>query len=161
MNLFLYIPSHSAHPPNSTYSLIYGLLKTYMIQNTLLSDFTTTANLLFERLLDRGYQQENLKLLFVEAMEKLSDESLMKRLKKRKTIEQKHNNIISDNLPLFFHLPYNPRDISQSRVCLVYEDECETQKELTDNFRLLCNRKTGHYMQINQLTLAYHRPTNL
>ena len=33
MNLFLYIPNHSAHPTNTIQSLIYGLLQTYKRQN--------------------------------------------------------------------------------------------------------------------------------
>ena len=159
MNLFLYIPSHSAHPPNSTYSLIYGLMKTYMIQNSYLSDFITTVNLLFERLLDRGYQQEDLKLLFVKAMEKLLDEFTMNQ--RTKNSKRKEHHISSTNLPLFFHLPYNPRDVSRSQIRMIYEDECETQKESADNFKMFLNQNTGQFMRIRKLTLAYHRPTNL
>ena len=34
MNLFLYIPPHSVHPPGLMKSFIFGLLQTYYFQNT-------------------------------------------------------------------------------------------------------------------------------
>ena len=39
MNVFLYIPSNSAHPPGMIKSLIFGLLQTYYYQNTYKKDF--------------------------------------------------------------------------------------------------------------------------
>ena len=39
MNLFLYIPSNSAHPPGLLKSLIFGLLLTYFNQNKDTNDF--------------------------------------------------------------------------------------------------------------------------
>lgn len=50
MNLFLYIPSHLAHPPGQLQSLIYGLMKTYQLQNTHWKDFMNTVSLLYNRL---------------------------------------------------------------------------------------------------------------
>ena len=60
MNLFLYIPTHSAHPKNTVKSLIYGLLHTYKRQNPNQKDFIQLANLLFKRLKVRGHQTNDL-----------------------------------------------------------------------------------------------------
>ena len=54
MNLYLYIPPHSAHPASCLKGLIYGVLLRYWEQNTDHEDFVKLAGLLFRRLLDRG-----------------------------------------------------------------------------------------------------------
>jgi len=56
MDLFLYIPPHSSHPPGLMKSLIYGLLLTYFLQNTHRSDFFDMISLLHKRLLARGHR---------------------------------------------------------------------------------------------------------
>ena len=53
MNLYLYIPSHSAHPPGLLKSLIYGLVLTYHRQNTFKADLLHYTRLLYDRLLAR------------------------------------------------------------------------------------------------------------
>ena len=55
MNLFVYIPPHSSHPPGLMKSLIYGLSPTYFLQNTLRSDFLNMISLLYKRLFARGH----------------------------------------------------------------------------------------------------------
>ena len=153
MNLFLYIPPHSAHPRNSVNSLVYGLMKTYKLQNTRDEDFLNTTKLLFKRLLDRGYEHSNLKEVFLEAMSKLLDEKIMNRKKKDGTD--------SPETPLIFHLLYNPRDMSCSKIQLVYEEECATQTISANTFRNFLNRNTGETMKISKMIVAYHKPRNI
>ena len=71
MNLFLYIPTHSAHPKNTVKSLIYGLLHTYKRQNPNQKDFIQLANLLFKRLKVRGHQTNDLITNFKDALSRL------------------------------------------------------------------------------------------
>ena len=106
---------------------------------------------MFTRLLDRGYEQEDLKVVFTEAMRKLSTE---------KVHVNKKDRTFSDN-QLFFHLPFNPRDISRCTIRFIYEQECETQHESADSFKHFQNRNTGKVMTINKLTVAYHRAKNI
>ena len=71
MNLFLYIPHHSAHPTNTIKSLIYGLLQTYQRQNPNFNNFRSLAKLLFNRLKVRGHQPQQLRTYFRDALTKL------------------------------------------------------------------------------------------
>ena len=75
MNLFLYIPEHSAHPPGLIKSLITGLLETYWRHNSQKKDFISTARLLYERLLVRGHSPNKLKIMFTKAAERLEYKS--------------------------------------------------------------------------------------
>ena len=82
MNLFLYIPSHSAHPPGMTKSLIYGLLQTYYHQNTHHADFIENAKRLYKRLIARGHKPSTLQNFFNEATTKLSKQNTTQRKRK-------------------------------------------------------------------------------
>ena len=68
MNLFLYMPTHSAHPKNTVKSLMYGLLHTCKRQNPNKNDLNRLANLLFKRLKDQGHQTNDLIANFKDAL---------------------------------------------------------------------------------------------
>ena len=154
MNLLLYIPSHSAHPPKSVNNLVYGLMKTYRLQNSRTEDFLNTVQLLFQRLMDRGYEQKHLKEVFMEAMSKLDYQKVF-----TKGSEKDRTDSPGDNI--FFHLPYHPSDVSRSTIRFAYEQECETTYESADSFKHFKNRVTGGVMEVNKMTIAYHRPKNI
>ena len=78
MNLFLYIPALSAHPPGLLKSLIYGLLETYWRQNSHSRDYTKFSQLLHKRLLARGHDLKAINLLFTEAAIKIEAKSRTK-----------------------------------------------------------------------------------
>jgi hypothetical protein len=71
MNLFLYIPGHSAHPPGVVKSLIFGLLQTYFQQNKKESDFNMIVKQLFRRLLAWGHHFKDIHPIFLEAATKI------------------------------------------------------------------------------------------
>ena len=71
MNLFLYIPALSAHPPGRLKSLIYGLLETYWLQNLHSRDYTKFSQLLHRRLIARGHDLKTINVLFTEAAAKI------------------------------------------------------------------------------------------
>ena len=116
MNLFLYTPPHSAHPSNTTKSLIYSLLKTYQRQNPNLHDFHNMSKLLFQRLKLRGHKHHNLKTFFKDALTKLTSPY-------SRYLTQKTTNITlppphSSTYPsprnnLYLHLQYHPKGISR------------------------------------------------
>jgi hypothetical protein len=67
LNLFLYIPGHSAHPPGVLKSLIFGLVSTYKRQNSNTIDFQDNVKKLFRQLLSRGHTYKNIYPIFMEA----------------------------------------------------------------------------------------------
>ena len=154
-NLFLYIVPHSAHPPGLMKSLIFGLLKTYYLQNTLRKDFLHMVSLLYSRLLARGHKSDSLKQLFLEAIQAIKDYSNPLVLT---DLESKDDNLTNPDNRIFFHIPYHPRDISRQKIRDIYEATCENN---TTNFQNAVNVQSRELMQIKQLTVAYHRPKNL
>jgi hypothetical protein len=63
MNLYLYIPPSSAHPPSCLKGLICGELRRYWLQNTQ-ENFQKMVLSFIQRLQDRGHTLQNLILLF-------------------------------------------------------------------------------------------------
>ena len=104
INLFLYIPEHSAHPPGLTKSLITGLLETYWRSNSNKKDFISTTRLLYERLLAWGRKASNLKPVFICAAERLE-------LKSNANWNLTDNRT-DDKNRIFLHWPYHPKDVS-------------------------------------------------
>jgi hypothetical protein len=66
MNLHLYIPPSSAHPPSCLKGLITGELFRYKLQNNN-TDFTTITSSFLERMTARGHKLDNLSPLIREA----------------------------------------------------------------------------------------------
>ena len=71
MNLYLYIPPHSAHPPGTIKGMVYGLLRRYYEQNSLREDFLNIMSLLFRRLVERGWDPKFLQDLFLSSYERI------------------------------------------------------------------------------------------
>lgn len=69
-NLYLYIPSSSAHPPGMLKSLIFGRVLKYLKQNSRLEDQANCIRNLYVRLRSREYTREQLLPLFREAVRK-------------------------------------------------------------------------------------------
>ena len=160
MNLFLYIPNHSEHPSNMTKSLIYGLLQTYMNQNTYHQDFISNAAKLYKRLIARGHQHSTLKTLFSDAADRLS-------IPKATQHNHTHTNSYAYKMQLalkqqeqvFFHIPYHPRDISRVRLRTIYQHIMENATPKTCDIRYYKNKK--YSMRVKKLTIAYSRGKNL
>ena len=157
MNLFLYIPANSAHPPGQLQSLIYGLMKTYLHQNSKWSDFTETLNLLYRRLRARGHSSENLNPLFMEAAAKLSSKRKGAMRGTKKTASMKSMNQ-KDNEKIFFHIPFHPKDISRREIQRIYTNTCE---KAAQSFKRIYNSERQATMSIPGITVAYSRLKNL
>ena len=160
MNLFLYIPNHSAHTPGLLKSLAYGLISTYKRQNSSQEDFKENVRRLYNRLITRGYEREQLLTLFQDITAKLDS---------RKNQNLDHNPICKStksngnkhgSSPLFFHLPYHPKGISRRFIQQMYKEKCEKPDDLGESFTELTTELGGR-MRIPKLTVAYNRPKNL
>lgn len=111
MNLFLYIPPTSAHPPGVLKSIIYGNLQRFWKQNTLTSDYIDMACKFFQRLVARGHSPDNVRKLFREAAIAIDRHSrrtppLTRRADSRNT--------------LFYHLEFHPRGVTRQTVRSLY-----------------------------------------
>ena len=154
-NLFLYIPPHSSHPPGLMKSLVFGLLLTYYLQNTLVSDFYKMTQLLFTRLIARGHQSTDLKQLFLDATAWLEERyNPMVDKKDTTNLDKTSENVI------FFHIPFHSRDISRQKIRDIYEKTCEADPQGL-NFKSMPNDFTGTNMRIDRVTVAYSRPKKL
>jgi hypothetical protein len=170
MNLFLYIPGHSAHTPGVVKSLIFGLLQTYHRQNKHKSDFHLIVKQLFKRLLARGHKFEDIYPIFIEAASKV-DLINNNKINKRTASVQQQRPVLHQGIheqrkkgkartDLFSHLPYHPRDISRKQIQEVYKKTCENKDNLGESFTRLTTQ-SGSTLPISKLTVAYSRPKNL
>ena len=76
MNLYLYIPPTSNHPPRQTKAIIYQILKKYSAQNTYHEDYLKFAVLLYRRYRARGHQPSTLRRYFLAAHNKLFSKAI-------------------------------------------------------------------------------------
>ena len=167
MNLHLYIPPSSAHPPGVLRSLIFGLLRKYYLQNSNQNDFIDITAKFFHRLLDRGHNPQKLYELFLLAAQKL-DTTLSRNANPHFTEDTlQHTSPPTPDEPdkhqktLFLRWLYHPNDINRKQLRDIYKTTCETASpDNPHGFRHLLNDH-GFPMTIEQLTIAYHRDKNL
>ena len=132
MNLLLYIPPASAHPPGVLKSTIYGNLRRYWLQNTNKADYHEAAKSFARHLIDRGHDSNHIKTLFLEAAHKLDNPRPRRITKPDTKIDQ-----------LFFHQQYHPQGLPKSLIRSAYK------------------RFLGTHSGFKRLTIAYSRPKNL
>ena len=94
MNLYLYIPPHSAHPPGVLLGLIYGNISRIYNLCSEDNDKKRLIAAFYQRLIARGYKSTQIIPMF----QKAADNIFSKRKKPT----------ISNNNHVFFHLPYHP-----------------------------------------------------
>lgn len=136
MNLYLYIPPKSAHPPGVFKSLVFGRLQQYRKQNTYTSDYVDVTRRFAKRLVKRGYSLDSVREMFEEAAARIDD------------IERRGGKSVSETTAspsdtLFFHWEYHPHGISRQFIRNAYKEHCEGH----DGF--------------DRMIVAYHRPKNI
>jgi hypothetical protein len=103
LNLYLYNLHTSAHPPGTIKSLIFGQLRRYYKQNSLVDDFLHIRKLFYERLRARGYPVRLLQGIFRKFDAPLATSSSY-------VTSGTHTNTV----PLI--LPYDPNGHSPRRI---------------------------------------------
>jgi hypothetical protein len=145
LNLYLYLPPHSAHPPGVLRGLIVGMVKRIFRLTTSDCDKTTAVHSLFRRLHARGFDPLTILPIFEDALQRA------------------HRDVTTESdlfeKPVFLHLPYHPRDVSRKQLQRIFR---ETLLQ-PPNEPLLPNLENGHGEPIrtNRMIVAYHRPLNL
>jgi len=115
LNLYLYIPPRSAHPPSCLKGLISGELRRYWLQNSF-EDFKTFVARFMERLVDRGHLIQHLMPLFLNAAATLTNNSQPNQPKENSSI-------------LYIHWTYHPNGLQRKDIRAAYNS---TLKPLLD-----------------------------
>jgi len=135
LNLYLYIPSLSAHPPSCLKGLIAGEMRRYWLQNDP-EDFQQILSKFIERLLNRGHTLENLTPILNQAARSLDDQLI-------RTPHNPTTDSGQENSTLFIHKIYHPNGLQSHHIRQTYDDTLKP------------------YLPFKKTTIAISRPTNL
>lgn len=134
LNLYLYVPKRSAHPPGIIKSIVYGRVLKFAKQNSRQQDFLYFCQRLLHQLQARGYDGRTLLPLFKTAMD--MTRGLISR---------------SEPVPfknqLFLKLPFDPNGPRRNVLAQLFEFD-ELQPLLDD-------------LDIQKVTICYKKPRNL
>ena len=161
LNLHLYIPSHSAHPPGVQKGMIFGNLQRYWNQNSKREDFKEITKKFFSYLLKRGYKQEKIKPTFIQAIEKFEN------MEHWKTSTKPHSsNIKTDKESVFLHFEYHPRDISRSNIQTLFNEVFFKEEKGKESLKKITGETHPEYggggtLCIDKAVIAYSRAKNL
>jgi hypothetical protein len=106
LNLYLYIPPRSAHPPSCLKGLISGELRRYWLQNSP-DNFKIIVIKFIERLIDRGHLLQDLTPLFTNAAATLANEA-------RRSPPVPHSKV------LYIHWVFHPNGLQRSDIRMAY-----------------------------------------
>ena len=136
LNLHLYIPPSSAHPPGMLRGLIFGTLRRFWTQNTNINDYRNITTKFAGHLMDRGYKREEIAPLFQEISNRLDEEA-------SKGGPKTQPNKSSPGKSLFYHVEFHPHDIGRRAIRAAFDRHL---KAATD---------------FDRFVVAFHRPKNL
>ena len=148
LNLYLYIPPLSAHPPGVLTGMVMGNChRIYsLVSNT--DDQRRHLTNFFNRLIRRGYNRGTLLPLFQRAA-----------LRARTGISQTKVHRHKEAGPTFYHLQYHPNDPTSSTLQHHWKNEF-SEPIYEKPFADIRNRK-GVKTGITRMIVAYSRPPNL
>ena len=150
LNLYLYIPPHSAHPPGVLTGLVIG--NCHRI-HTLCSDPADKSSHLRQfmtRLLARGYSYSTLHPLFIRARNLALNPP---------AITPISTEVEDNKRRIFFHLEYHPDSPRSPELQSVWRNTV-MHHPLASHLSLVENC-AGMPVEVEQMTVAYSRPRNL
>ena len=107
MNLYLYIPPFSAHPPSCFKGLITGELRRYWLQNNPIN-FQNILMKFIQRLVDRGHTLENLVPIITQAAQTLEMHNVT-------------NNDSQKPNTLYIHWQHHPYGLQRRDIRRIYD----------------------------------------
>jgi len=102
LNLYLYIPPNSAHPPSCLKGLISGEVRQYWLQNSP-KNFELILTKFLERLVDRGHKIQNLAPLFLDLAAALDNPIL-------------NTQPVTTSKTLYIHWPFHPNCLKRGDI---------------------------------------------
>jgi hypothetical protein len=121
INLYLYIPPSSAHPPGVLKSIIFGNLRRYWQQNTSIDDYISIARQFADRLEARGHKRSTITDLFMEATRVFDS---------RQHTTKPTADIKANENGLYLHWEWHPKGISRQQLRQAYTEH-ESDKTVT------------------------------
>ena len=144
MNLYLYIPPSSAHPPGVLKGLIAGRLHQFNLLCSDQADKQLLCSKLYQRLRHRGYNPSELDSIFNQSLAKLSSPQP----KPKRDLDT----------AIILHTKFHPCNPSSKIIQRkFYVHLIGHQDGSIVNIR----NSHGYKLDINSLIVAYHRPKNL
>jgi hypothetical protein len=110
LNLHLYIPPASAHPPGVIKSLICGRIKKFKKQNTRDVHYREMVQTFFQNLIDRGHKPSFLRPIFSETMNRL--ETQQQQMKENSCARK-----------WFVKVPYDPKGPDSRSIKNLFESD--------------------------------------
>ena len=104
LNLHLYIPPHSNHPPGLLPGIVYGTLFRIFTLCSDNEDKLQWTKVLFKHLIARGYKGNDIRTLFHKAITRAKAYN-----GPVQAADDDHNSVI-------LHLPFHPNDPASSRI---------------------------------------------
>ena len=154
MNLYLYIPPSSGHSSSIIKGTIFGLMSRYYAQNTHRRDYIYFVKLLFQRLLNRGWNRETILPIFLEAANKIETRN------KSPSQPTTTSTRTTPDDTLFVHWQYHPHDIQRPQIRQLFQEHCSsTLKAIGKERIIVCYSRLktiGEY--VNQAKL--HEPAD-
>ena len=158
LNLYLYIPPLSAHPPGTITGLVLGNCHRIYTLVSRATDRLRHLRAFYQRLLHRGYKPGTINPLFRRAA-KSARERAHDRAHDANANVDLYNNNNTDVRPTFFHMQYHPDNPSSSTIQR-YWRKYFSEPGYEKPFRNVPNLH-GHPTGIKRLIVAYSRPPNL
>jgi hypothetical protein len=157
MNLYLYLPPHSNHPPGVLKGMIIGMIKRI---NTLTTDAGRRRHDIqrfFNRLVARGFLAERLKPVFDAILLHLHNQQ-------RNSIGPSPQSTDSTaTTAAFLHLQYHPLDPPSREIQRLFREHLLFEGSVNPYRPALPDLRNtdGAPLGINRLIVAYHRAPNL
>ena len=114
---------------------VYSEIRRYKLENSKRSDYLSIVRQFFDRCKARGWSPTLLREWFMDAANKLE------------TPTPRIRDDVDPSKRLFVHIKYHPKGISHRQLREAFDTTC-------DNFR-------GTAAAVDQMTVAFSRPTNL
>ena len=156
MALYLYIPPHSAHPPGVLVGLIMGNTLRIHQLCTKEAGIEDKLEIFFERLLNRGHQQSTLLPIFLKAIDN-AKAYLLRSEEESATIKDKKEE--ASKRRVYLHLQYNPDNPSSKVIQSLWRRHVSSPSRMLPLNEMTNN--AGKEIEVDQLTIAYHRAPNL
>jgi hypothetical protein len=146
LNLYLYLPPQSTHPPGLARGMIIGGIGRIYRLTSEHSDRQASIQAFYQRLRVRGYPAENLHPFFAEGISRASSNPAPP------PVDDHEERI-------FLHLPFHPCNPSSKRLQRLFRDVLYTppNEPPLPELRNLNDAPA----RINRMIVAYHRPYNL
>jgi hypothetical protein len=151
LNLYLYLPANSCHPPGVLKGIIYGSIFRIRRLTTDLDVCHRNIQDLYRRLLKRGYPPSTLRPIFAEGLAR--DHS-------RQPAVLPDTDTPATPHPFFLHVPYHPQDPPSHEIQRLFRETCISPAADAVPMSELCNSE-GHPLGNDRLIIAYSRPRNL